>query len=177
MIRTIVLALLVGICLAGCARSMPAGLAGSVRAVHGERFSGASYSRDASSSGLKVELDSGEPTGTQPFAVLAAFVRAVPGMGRYQVTYWVSAPHPGVPEYQRLYGYEWQPARQTVTWWVGTFTGGSVYSLDLEGSASQVNTATLAAVAARKRAVPVFGKQRPVDRIVEPAHPADGGQR
>ena len=168
LIRAVSLVVLLAVALAGCARPQPlsprrrggadgeAALVAAVRLIHGDLLAGAFIDETSDdSAALHVDLVSGEPTGTQPFAVLSAFVSAVPGRTAYRVTYFVPEPLPSYPEYERFHDYYWQPHRQTVELWVGSVTMERVGSPS-EGSVSEVSTATLEAIAAGRLDAPAF---------------------
>jgi hypothetical protein len=103
------------------------------------------------SSHLSISLRSNEPTGTAPFAVLAAMVESDPGLGTYSVSYaMLRSPD------RRFNGYGWNVAEQTVIWTREQSNGPHGVIAQSSALASGIDTDTLSAIAAGTLPMPTF---------------------
>jgi hypothetical protein len=147
-VRTIASVLALTLLLSGCApaaKPEPPRPAAAIRQAHPGVTDG-----DISSQ-LNVHLPSGEPTGTAPFAVLAAMVESDPGLSVYSVTYTTLRGPNRVSN-----NYSWNVAEQTVGWTREPSEGPSTVIAPGRAAASGIDTDTLLGIAAGTRPVPPF---------------------
>lgn len=164
MSRTLLLAAGVAVLLmlAGCQNRAPVGepvtgvdsseLTRTVQAIYQDRLTDLSSKSAASA---EIRLASGEPTGTEPFAVLATLVEANPGRPRYQVSYVLAEPGETPSGTLRKSTYMWDSASRSVRWEASTFSG-SVGTSWINGTILGLDAVALQAIGEGKRAVPAF---------------------
>ena len=148
--------------LTGCSSRGPVGesimgvssaeLTQTVEAIYGHRLN--KLASDSAGS-AEIRLASGEPTGTEPFAVLAALVDADPGRPRYQVGYVLPEPIGAHPETFHKSVYIWDSAAQSVRWETKTFSG-SVGTNWINGDVVGLDAGGLKAIGAGRRQAPAF---------------------
>jgi len=124
----------------------------TVERIYGDRLTELASDSAASA---EIRLASGEPTGTEPFAVLAALVEEDPGRPRYEVSYVLSEPPGAHPETFHKSVYMWDAASRSVRWDTRTFSG-SVGTNWINGTVVGLDAGGLKAIGAGKRPAPAF---------------------
>lgn len=168
MFRSLVLVLLsVAAFSAGCAQAeapvvegpddVQESLLTTARSIHNEQVNEVSSPEETigGGSGVTVELASGEPTSTEPFAMMSAIVRGLPGESNYRLTYFVPEPRPDYPDSRRVYSYEWDRERGMMIYYAGDDDGDSNTLVQL-GAVSAEDATYLQRVGAGEEELPAF---------------------
>lgn len=168
MFRSLVHCLLfVAIFSAGCAQSQPVPVEGpddvresllsTARSIHDEPVTDVSAPEQTigGGSGINVTLASGEPTSTEPFAVMSALMSGVPGKSDYRVTYFVIEPKPEYPEFRRVYSYGWDAQSGLMVYSAGEDNGASNTLVEL-GAAPAVDANYIQEVGTGEEELPRF---------------------